>query len=192
MLLKRRILSKTATSAAVVVLAVAGLALAGPSGTATLNAKAPVGGIENEVRHELLMLPYYGVFDNLEFEVQDGGTVVLSGQVTQPILKSDAEHVVRRLQAVGEVINHIEVLPLSTFDDRIRIALYRALFFSPQLDRYSLGTNPSIHIIVKNGNVALVGFVANQMDKTVAEMKARGVPGTFSVTNDLVVERKTE
>jgi osmotically-inducible protein OsmY len=115
--------------------------------------------LAREVRHELVMLPYYSVFDWLEFQTQSDGTVVLSGQVTRPTLKSDAENVVKRIEGVTNVVNRIEVLPLSPNDDRIRRAVYRSLFNSNSpLFRYGLGAVPSIHIIVRNGNVTLKGL----------------------------------
>jgi len=144
--------------------------------------------IVKEVRHELVMLPYYGVFDNLAYRV-DGGKVTLFGQVTRPTLKSDAENVVKRLEGVERVDNEIEVLPLSPNDDRIRLAVYRAVFSRPPLQRYQLGAVPPIHIIVKNGNVTLVGVVSNEGDKNIAGIAANGVPGVFSVTNNLAVEK---
>jgi hyperosmotically inducible periplasmic protein len=132
-------------------------------------------------------LPYYNIFDNLEYQV-DGNLVILSGQVTQPVLKSDAENVVKRIEGVESVTNNIEVLPLSPSDDRIRLATYRAIFGADGLYRYAMGANPSIHIIVDNGHVTLVGVVANQMDKNIAGIRANGVFGVFSVTNNLRVE----
>jgi hyperosmotically inducible protein len=147
----------------------------------------PQGTIEKQVRHELLMLPYYSVFDNLEFRV-DGRDVELLGQVRNPVLKSDAQNVVKRIEGVSSVTNNIKVLPLSTFDNRIRRAAYRAVFSGPGLYRYAMGANPSIHIIVDNGNVTLVGYVGNEMDKNLAYVRANSVPGVFSVTNDLRVD----
>ena len=118
-----------------------------------------------EVRHNLLMLPYYGVFDNLGFNV-NGGTVTLTGQVTRPTLKDDAGNTVKKLKDVSNVVNNIEVLPLSPTDDGTRIAVYRAIYGDPSLSaRYAYSATPSIHIIVKNGNVRLEGVVANSMDK---------------------------
>jgi len=143
--------------------------------------------IAREVRHELVMLPYYGVFDNLAFTV-NGGTVTLLGQVTRPTLKSDAENVVKRIEGVDRVINNIKVLPLSPNDDRIRLAVYRAVYGTPGLDRYGLQAVPPVHIIVENGNVTLEGVVATQADKDLAGIKANGVPGVFSVKNNLRVE----
>jgi hyperosmotically inducible protein len=142
------------------------------------------------IRHELVTLPYYNVFDWLEFEVQ-GETVILRGQVVRPTLKSDAENVVKRLEAVEKVVNQIEVLPLSPNDDRIRLAVYRAIFnFNSPLYRYALQAVPPIHIIVKNGRVTLKGIVANQGDSNIANIRARGVNGVFEVTNQLQVEAR--
>jgi len=143
--------------------------------------------LERQVRHELLMLPYYGVFDNLGYRVE-GNRVELFGEVTRPTLKSDAENVVKRIEGVEAVTNNVRVLPLSNYDDHIRIAVYRAVFGRGSLYRYALGPNPSIHIIVDNGHVTLVGVVQNQMDRTIATLQANSVPGVFSVTNDLRVE----
>jgi hyperosmotically inducible protein len=143
--------------------------------------------IEREVRHELVMLPYYGVFDNLSFRVK-GDSVELMGLVTRPTLKSDAENVVKDIEGVRQVTNNIEVLPLSPNDDRIRRASYRAIYGSTGLDRYGLQAVPPIHIIVKNGNVSLEGVVANEGDKNMAGIRAKGVNGAFSVVNNLRVE----
>jgi hyperosmotically inducible protein len=146
--------------------------------------------IAKEVRHQLVMLPYFGVFDDLGFTV-NGGTVTLVGEVTRPTLKSDAEGVVKRVEGVTNVVNNIEVLPLSPDDDRIRIATYRAIYGDSALStRYGYRALPSIHIIVKNGHVRLEGVVANQGDKDIAGIRANGVPGAFSVENDLRVEGK--
>ncbi|PWT97387.1 MAG: transport-associated protein [Terriglobia bacterium] len=144
--------------------------------------------LTREVRHELVMLPYYKVFDNLEFRI-DGATVTLAGQVTMPTLKSDAEKAVKRIEGVQKVVNSIEVLPLSGADDRLRLAVYRAIYSQPTLENYSLQAVPPIHIIVKNGNVTLTGVVARQPEKDVAGIQAKGVPGVFSVTNNLAVEK---
>ena len=141
-----------------------------------------------EVRHELVMLPYYNVFDNLSFKV-DGGTVTLMGQVTRPTLKSDAERVVKSIEGVGKVVNQIEVLPVSPNDERIRMAVYRAIYSQAGLQRYGMQAVPPIHIIVNNGNVTLEGVVANEGDKNIANIQANGVPGVFSVKNNLRVEK---
>jgi len=143
--------------------------------------------LEREVRHELVMLPYYGVFDNLAFKV-DGHKVTLLGEVTRPTLKTDAGAVVKRIEGVESVDNQIEVLPLSPVDDRIRLAVYRAVYRQPSLSRYALQAIPPIHIIVKNGNVRLEGVVATEADKNLAGIRARGVSGVFSVENNLRVE----
>jgi len=144
--------------------------------------------IYKEVRHELVMLPYYGVFDNLSYKVDPDGTVTLLGQVARPTLKSDSENAVKRIEGVEKVVNNIEVLPTSINDDRIRRATYRAIYGSTVLSQYQLRAVPPIHIIVKNGNVTLEGVVARQMDKDVAGIKANGVQGVFGVTNNLAVE----
>ena len=143
--------------------------------------------LKREIRHELVMLPYYGVFDNLAFRV-NGSEVELFGQVTRPTLKSDAEQVVKGIEGVEKVINNIEVLPLSPNDDRIRIAAYKAIYGHPVLNRYALQAVPPIHIIVKNGNITLEGVVLNEQDKNIAGIQANSVPGAFKVTNNLRVE----
>jgi hyperosmotically inducible protein len=145
--------------------------------------------LTREVRHELVMLPYYGVFDNLAYRI-DGRTVTLLGEVTRPTLKSDAEHAVKDIEGVERVNNQIKVLPLSPMDDRIRIAEYRAIYGQTGLDRYAMQAVPPIHIIVDNGRVTLEGVVANQGDKDMAGVRANGVPGVFGVTNNLRVEGK--
>ena len=144
--------------------------------------------IEREVRHELVMLPYYGVFDVLSFRV-DGNTVTLIGTVTRPTLKSDSERVVKGLEGVESVRNEIEVLPLSPNDDRIRLALYRSIYGHTALNRYALQAVPSIHIVVKNGNVTLEGVAANEGDRNIANIQANSVPGVFSVKNNLRLEK---
>lgn len=141
-----------------------------------------------QVRHELVMLPYYGVFDHLAYKV-DGYNVTLLGQVTRPTLKSAAERVVRDIEGVEGVDNQIVVLPPSPNDDRLRLALYRAIYSRPALDRYALRAVPSIHIIVANGDVTLEGSVANEGDSNIANITANGVSGIFSVTNNLTVEK---
>jgi len=149
--------------------------------------RAPQDRLSREVRHELVMLPYYGVFDNLAYKV-DGRTVTLMGQVTRPTLKSDAENVVKDIEGVEKVENRIQVLPLSSMDDGVRIAVYRAIYGYAGLDRYGLQAVPSIHIIVANGKVDLEGVVATEADKNMAGIRANGVSGVFSVTNNLQVE----
>jgi hyperosmotically inducible periplasmic protein len=140
-----------------------------------------------KIRKELVTLPFYGVFDNLAFKVEDG-VVTLYGQVSRPTLKKDAARVVERVAGVDQVINNIEVLPLSNFDDRIRLAVFRAIYRQPGLDRLGFQANPAIHIIVKNGNVTLEGVVPNKGDSTRAFIAANGVPNVFSVKNNLRIE----
>ncbi|MBS1807031.1 MAG: BON domain-containing protein [Acidobacteria bacterium] len=143
-----------------------------------------------KIRKELVTLPFLSVFDNFSYSYHDG-VVTLQGQVTRPTLKSDAERVVARIAGVEQVVNNIEVLPLSSFDDRIRIATYRAIYRQPGLDRLALMANPPVRIIVKNGNVTLEGIVLNQGDKTRAFIAANGVSNVFSVTNNLRVEKNS-
>ncbi len=143
--------------------------------------------LKEKVRHELVMLPFLSVFDNLQYRV-DGSTVTLEGQVRNSALKPDAANTVKRIEGVTKVVNNIEVLPLSPMDDQIRRQTYRAVFGFAPLGRYSIEPIPSIHIIVKNGNVTLEGKVANQGDKDAAYLRANGVPNVFSVTNNLVVD----
>ncbi len=169
-----------------------GVVLLAESGimSAQNGAAMPNGGdarLVKEVRHELVMLPYYGVFDDLSYQI-DGSTVTLMGQVTKPTLKSDAGNVVRHIEGVTQVINNIEVLPLSPMDDRIRRATFRAIYGRGQLaDRYAYQAVPAIHIIVNNGHVTLTGVVGNQTDKNIAGIQANSVSGVFSVSNNLRV-----
>lgn len=142
--------------------------------------------LPERVGHELAMLPYYTLFDDLGYRVQ-GGTVYLYGDVTDPVLKSDAEHVVQHVEGVQQVVNNIKVLPLSPMDWRIRRAEYRSIFGFGPMYRYAMGAIPSIHIIVDNGHVTLEGQVDNQGDKNIAGLRANAVPGVFSVTNNLQV-----
>jgi len=142
-----------------------------------------------EVRHELVTLPYYGVFDWLQFEVRPDNTVVLRGQVVRPTTKSDAGARVKDVDGVSKVVNEIEVLPLSPQDDRLRRALYRKLYGNDSpLFRYAVQAIPSIHIIVKNGRATLKGVVANKGDAQLAYLRARGVPGLFEVKSELQIE----
>jgi osmotically-inducible protein OsmY len=142
--------------------------------------------LAKEVRHQLVMLPWYSVFDNLAYKVE-GDKVILYGQVTRPTLKSDAEAAVKSIEGVASVVNNIEVLPLSPMDDQIRRAGYRAIYGDPGLSRYSIQAVPTIHIIVKNGHVTLEGVVDSEADKNLAYLRASAVPNVFSVTNNLVV-----
>lgn len=167
---------------------IATLLLAGATLAAVMSAQSDKGknSLVREVRHELVMLPYYGVFDDLNYKVE-GNTVTLGGYVTRPTLKSDAENVVKSIEGVEKVNNEIVVLPLSPIDDQSRRAVWRAIFGTPPLDRYGLQAVPSIHIIVNNGKVTLVGVVDNETDKNMANIKANGVSGVFSVDNQLRV-----
>jgi hyperosmotically inducible periplasmic protein len=142
--------------------------------------------LAREVRHQLVLLPYYSVFDNLEYKVE-GDRVTLEGQVVRPTLKSDAEGVVKSIPGVSSVVNNIEVLPLSPLDDQTRRATYRAIYGEPGLSRYAESAVPSIHIIVKNGNVTLEGVVDSESDKNLAGLRANQVPNVFSVKNNLRV-----
>ena len=165
---------------------------------ATLNTPANrnarrIEALKEEVRHQLVTLPYYTVFDWLEAQVKPDGTVTLMGEVTRPTVKDDAEHRVKRLESVSRVIDNIEVLPLSPMDDELRVALYRAIYrFDSPLFRYGTQSVPPIHIIVKNGHVTLKGVVLNEGDSQLAYMAARGVPGTFEVKNELQIEQQLE
>jgi osmotically-inducible protein OsmY len=160
--------------------------LALPQERHKLGGTEPRQRIAREVMHELLMLPYYSVFDNLAFRVE-GSTVYLYGQVVSLGLKPDAAAAVKHIEGVERVVNNIEALPPSSEDDRIRRAAYRAIYGSDGLSRYSWGATPSIHIIVKHGHITLVGVVDNTGDKTLAEMQARSVPLVFSVDDQLQV-----
>lgn len=144
--------------------------------------------IEREVRHQLVMLPFLDVFDNLTYKV-DGYNVTLGGQVTRPSLKSSAEAVVKKVEGVEKVDNQIEVLPPSPADDRIRIRLFRSIYGYAPLQRYALPVIKPIRIIVKNGRVTLEGVVDNETDKNMVTLRARSVPGTFAVTNNLTVAK---
>ncbi len=146
--------------------------------------------LSREIRHELVLLPNYGVFDNLSFKVDAEGAVTLMGQVTRPLVKSNAENAAKSVEGVSSVNNQIEVLPVSAADDAIRLVTYRAIYGQSALNRYSLQAVPSIHIIVKNGNVTLEGVTATEADKNLAGIQAKSVSGVFSVTNNLRIEDK--
>ena len=142
-----------------------------------------------EVRKELVTIPFFGVFDWLEGNVEADGTVHLRGEVTRPTMKKDAEKRVRRIEGVASVDNKIEVLPLSPNDDRLRTAVFRALFGSNSpLFRYGQGAVPSIHIVIKNGRLTLKGVVSTKGDSDIANVRANGVSGLFEVRNELQVE----
>ena len=157
----------------------------------------PVQALSNQdlsaqVRHQLVMIPYYSVFDDLNYSIDNTtGVVTLSGDVTQPVVKDDAGRSVKHLPGVNQVVNKIRVLPLSSMDNRIRMAEYRSIFGFAGLYRYAQGTQPSIHIIVDNGHVTLMGVVNNEADKDMANIRANTVPGVFSVTNNLRIAEKS-
>jgi osmotically-inducible protein OsmY len=184
----------------------------------TANPDAPqqeVLRIAKEVRKQIVTLPQYGVFDYIHFAIKGTNTVVLRGKASRPTLKSGAESVVSKIESVQSVDNQIEVLPVSSNDDRIRAAVYASIYRYPALQRYTANRggprgNPSvaraaggitndppigyhaIHIIVENGNVTLTGVVDSESDLAIAGMRANGVPGVFSVDNDLQVASKAK
>lgn len=162
------------------------LASGSPAVVTSAQQNNPEARITKQVRHELAMLPYYGIFDNLEYSV-NGTQVILGGQVVNPETKSEAVRVAKRVEGVTGVVDNITVLPTSMMDNQIRRAEYRAIFSYAGLYRYAMGALPSIHIIVDNGHVTLVGYVASKGDSQMAYMRANMVPGVFSVTNDLQI-----
>lgn len=178
---------KRSIIAGVVFLVLWTLLLAGQQAQKTVPERAEER-IQREVRHEILMLPFYRVFDNITYKVE-GYNVTLLGQVTRPTLKKDIENVVKRIEGVEKVDNQIEVLPVSTMDDQLRLALYRAIYGYPALERYALPVIKPIRIIVKNGNVALEGIVDSEGDKNMVNLLGNGVSGVFSATNHLEVAK---
>lgn len=146
-------------------------------------------GIERQVYKQIVKLPYYGVFDNIAFRV-DGDTVTLFGKVMQPTTRKSAERVVEKIAGVENVVNNIEVLPLSNFDDSLRIRTLQTLQNGGALGRYFVGINPSVKIIVERGNITLEGYVANRGDYNLANILTRGVTGAFGVTNNLIIEKE--
>jgi hyperosmotically inducible protein len=143
--------------------------------------------MEADIERELFMLPNYSVFDFLAFRIEPGGTVRLLGQVIRPTLKADAERRLKKVEGIEQVINDIEVLPVSPGDDAIRQAVARNIYNSTALDRYGFQSQPPIHIIVKQGRVTLEGVVDSESDKTVAGLKAREITGVFEVKNNLSI-----
>jgi len=160
-------------------------------GTLATAATAEAPRLANQIRHELVMLPYYGVFDHFAFEIH-GSEVTLKGSVVRPTLKSSAENVVKNIEGVSLVVNEIKVLPVSDHDDDIRRMTYRAIYGHPALEQYALRAVPPIHIVVDNGDVTLEGVVNNKMDKQLAYTQARSVPGVFSVTNNLRLDEDAD
>ena len=173
---------------AAIALLVTGLAVSSPATPSKADDTRQHDRITREVRHELVMIPQLTIFDNLAYKVE-GNTVTLLGSVRNAVIKDSAAQSVKRIEGVDHVVNNIEVLPASPNDDRIRLAVARAIFNDSRLFRYSMGAVPPIHIIVKNGHVALEGVVDNQVDKDTANIRANGVPGVFSVQNNLRVEK---
>ena len=175
---------KIASVVVTVVLAV-GLVQAEPSARNTTKGM----DVAQQIRHEISTLPFSGIWDWIEAEMRSDGTVVLSGDVTRPSTKDDAESRIRRIEGISNVIDDIRVLPLSRADDEIRLGVYRSLFnANSTLSGYALGSNPSIHIIVENGKVTLKGVVSDTMDKQLATLGANGVFGVFNVDNQLRLE----
>lgn len=189
----RTILGFIGSSALALVLFFAPAAISSnnPNDSQQRNDKKMHDNLVKEVRHQLLLLPYYSVFDNLLFKV-DGDKVTLMGQVVRPTLKSDAENAVKSIEAVAAVDNQIEVLPVSVMDDQVRRAVFRAIYGDTALSRYGMSALPSIHIIVKNGSVTLEGVVDSESDRNLANLRANGVPNVFSVTNNLTVPATAE
>ncbi len=149
-------------------------------------ADRPARSLEQQVRHELVTLPFLTLWDNLAYRV-DGSTVTLMGQTIRPTIRTDAARRVERLEGITRVVNEIEVLPLSPNDDRLRLAVFRAVYGHPALNRYAIQALAPIRIVVKNGNVTLEGAVGNELERTVANLRANGVAGVFSVVNNLRV-----
>jgi hyperosmotically inducible protein len=161
----------------------------GQSGkTQSTQGPATLTKVEKAVRHELIMLPNYTIFDNLEFRVENNNEVVLSGQVVWEYLKDEAERAVEHVNGITKVVNNIEVLPLTPYDNTIRRREFFAIYGSIGFEKYAIQAVPPIHIIVNNGHVTLVGVVADQFDKRRAEIAANEVPQVFSVTDNLRVE----
>ncbi|MET0650424.1 MAG: BON domain-containing protein [Pyrinomonadaceae bacterium] len=182
----KALMNRVVALVAALVVAASVAAAAAPAGQ--MNERMAFEQVSKKVRKELVTLPWYGVFDNLAYEI-DGSTVTLSGQVVQPSTRKDAERRVRKVAGVERVVNNIEVLPLSRFDDTIRANTYRALFgFNSPLFRYGRGVNPSIHIVVSGGHVTLEGVVSNEGDRRLAYLLVNSVSGVFSVTNNLRAE----
>ncbi|HKD79375.1 MAG TPA: BON domain-containing protein [Candidatus Angelobacter sp.] len=186
--MKRKETGLSAVFAILIVHVMALAANAQAQGKPTFSPKAQAR-ITKEVRHQILMLPQFGVFDNIAFKLE-GYDVILLGQATQPLLRSEAERVVKKIEGVERVENRIEVLPVSFNDDRLRRDVFRAIYGFEPLRHYGIGSNRPIHIIVNRGHVTLEGVVDRQGDKNMAGIRANGVAGVFSVENNLVVPEK--
>lgn len=166
-----------------------GAGFAGTSSFAQSKGAFDNTNIVREVRHELVQIPWYSVFDNLSYTV-DGSVVTLKGQVRNGNIKDEAQSAVKGIPGVTKVVNQIEILPASPMDGQLRMALYRAIYGEPELERYAEGILRNIHIIVDQGHVTLEGSVDNETDRNLAYLRANGVPGVFSVTNNLQVQTK--
>jgi hyperosmotically inducible protein len=178
-----------------ILMAAALLAGAGIAGAATYDRAAGSrsdADIAKSITHELRMYPRYTIWDDVSFQVVNG-QVELLGSVNQPFKKSDIERLARGVEGVTSVSDQIKVLPLSPFDDSLRIRVARAIYGYPAMSRYAMNPLPTIHIIVENGQVTLTGVVANEMDKNIAGLRASGAGLSFGpVINNLQVERKSE
>jgi hyperosmotically inducible protein len=164
----------------------AGISVASTAGVGTSTGQnKQAKSLTEKVRHEIIMLSDFGVFDNLSFSLVNNDTVVLTGQVVRPLLKADAETAVSRISGIAKVENEIEVLPLSRSDDAIRKQAYKAVYLAPDFEKYAIQAIPPIRIIVKNGNITLQGVVNDPIDKTKAEMAAKTISNVFSVTDNL-------
>jgi len=172
----RKVIVLVALAATCVLLAQSSRKVAGRSGD----------HIQREVRNELLMLPYYSVFDDLKYSVS-GYVVTLSGEVTDPLLKRNAEGVAKNIEGVEKVVDRIDVLPPSQMDDSLRLRLYHAIYAFPALEKYALPVVKPIRIVVRNGRIVLEGAVDSDADKNLATIRAKSVPGALSVTNNLLV-----
>jgi hyperosmotically inducible periplasmic protein len=171
---------------AISLIALVGFTIGAPRLSAGTKTSPVVDPISRQVHSKLVTLPWYGVFDNLQYQI-NGTEVTLSGQLVSEhsVTKHDAENAVKSISGVTKVVNNIEVLPPSPFDDQIRRAEYRTIFSQSDLGRYTVGAVAQVRIVVKNGHVTLEGQVMNQMDKNIAGIVANSVPGVFSVTNNL-------
>ena len=181
---------KTLRNLLILTIAIFGLAFTNANAQSySGNGTTSVGNIERQVYKQIIKLPYYGVFDSIGFQVE-GDTVYLTGKVIRSTTRKSAERTIEKIAGVGNVVNNIEVLPLSGFDDSIRLRTLRTLQNGGSLYRYFLGASPSVKIIVDRGNVTLEGFVATRGDYNLANVLARGVPNVFSVRNNLIVEKE--
>ena len=186
----RRKFNKGILEAAVMVFLIAfsNISIVSAKGGATSNGNnAAFLTLQDKIRHEIVMLPYLGVFDDVVFTIKDSNTVILDGYVVRAMLKSEVETAVRQVPGVAKVVNEIEVLPLSRFDASLREKAYRAIYLNTGFEKYAIQVNPPIRIIVKNGNITLEGVVDSSLDKNLADMAAKSVSGAFSVKDNLVI-----